>query len=241
MADPDVLKHIMVKDFLHFQDRPRRVWVHFSCICMCILNLILNNRIFQSFVLHAIRWERAITPVFACTQWVTLHYCTHIISCHFLVLEKNINFKCLDFMNSLWLGRREINNYKYYTVLYTILRFMKKMGLYIKIAKKCSMVNLFLYSVFLCLILVQVHIDTCFAISNEFLLLTLKIFLKTNCTCILVVSFSIIYCEPTFIREQEMFTRFGKASSSWIFFVVKQSLPYGCYENTGMDKARSWK
>lgn len=91
---------------------------------------------------------------------------------------------------------------------------MKKMGLYIKIAKKCSMVNLFLSSVFLCLILVQVHIDTCFAISNEFLLLTLKIFLKTNCTCILVVSFSIIYCEPTFIREQEMFTRFGKASSS---------------------------
>lgn len=52
------------------------------------------------------------------------------------------------------------------------------MGLYIKIAKKCSMVNLFLCSVFLCLNLVQVHIDTCFAISNEFFIINIEDFFK---------------------------------------------------------------
>lgn len=36
VADPDLLKHIMVKDFPHFQDRPRRVHVHFSINIMYV-------------------------------------------------------------------------------------------------------------------------------------------------------------------------------------------------------------
>lgn len=170
-----------------------------------------------------------------------MHYCTHIISCHFLVLEKNINFKCLDFMNSLWLGRREINNCKYYTVLYTILRFMKKMGLYIKIAKKCSIVNLFLCSVFLCLNLVQVHIDTCFAISNEFLLLTLKIFFKDKLYMYISCQLQYYLLWTNFYSWARNVHKVRKSLFIMNIFCCETVLAIWMLWNTEMDKAKSWK
>lgn len=42
-----------------------------------------------------------------------------------------------------------------------------------------------------------------------------------------------------FIRVHEIFVRFARASLSRIFPATNQSLSYGCYGKTGLDKAWS--
>lgn len=63
VADPDLLKHIMVKDFPHFQDRPRRVHVHFSINIMYVHTEFQFTGLFN--LLH-------------CTPLVVCH-CIHMI------------------------------------------------------------------------------------------------------------------------------------------------------------------
>lgn len=46
-----------------------------------------------------------------------------------------------------------------------------------------------------------------------------------------------IYCKPTFILTQENFKRFARALLSRIFFTANQSLSYGYYNNSGLDKS----
>lgn len=45
-------------------------------------------------------------------------------------------------------------------------------------------------------------------------------------------------CKPTFIQMQEIFARFDKASLQ-TFLAANQPLSYGCYNNTGLNKAWS--
>lgn len=73
VADPDLLKHIMVKDFPHFQDRPRRVYVHFSINIMYVHTEFQFTGLFN--LLH-------------CTPLVVSLYSYDLISCQFLVLEE---------------------------------------------------------------------------------------------------------------------------------------------------------
>lgn len=49
------------------------------------------------------------------------------------------------------------------------------------------------------------------------------------------------FCKPTFIHVQEIFARFARTSSSWIFIAVNKSMLYGCYNDMSLDKAWSRK
>lgn len=78
-----------------------------------------------------------------------------------------------------------------------------------------SCLNLFIFSVLdLHLISFQVHVHilvvTCFAISNEFLFFEDFFKWKT----VLVISFSIYNCWPTYIPMREIFMRFVRVLSS---------------------------
>lgn len=56
-------------------------------------------------------------------------------------------------------------------------------------------------------------------------------------TSTFMYAYMYIYCKPTFILTQENFKRFARASLSWIFFTANQSLSYGYYNNSGLDKS----
>lgn len=57
VADPDLLKHIMVKDFPHFQDRPRRLYK--------MTQSPINKGVFFHYGSHWKRIRSILTPTFS--------------------------------------------------------------------------------------------------------------------------------------------------------------------------------
>lgn len=49
--------------------------------------------------------------------------------------------------------------------------------------------------------------------------------------------FSKLMVNQLLFRPREIFARFVRASSLRIFLTAKQSFSYGCYNNTGLDRA----